>query len=52
MDLHAKYHLARVMNACGTRAALSGARLLPSVVDAAAMRGFVILAELQAAAGR
>jgi seryl-tRNA(Sec) selenium transferase len=52
MDLRAKYNLTRVINACGKMTARSGARVLPSVVDAAAMRGFFVLDEPQAAAGR
>jgi seryl-tRNA(Sec) selenium transferase len=53
MDPQAKYNLTRVINACGKMTALSGARVLPSVVDAAAaMREFFVLDELQAAAGR
>ena len=54
LDLCEKYNLTRVINACGKMTALSGAQVLPEVVDAAAesMRHFFLLDELQAAAGR
>jgi L-seryl-tRNA(Ser) seleniumtransferase len=54
LDLFEKYKLTRVINACGKMTALSGAQVLPEVVDAAAesMRHFFVLDELQAAAGR
>ena len=54
MDLHKKYELRRVINACGKMTHLSGAIVLPEIAAAAAesMRHFFVLDELQAAAGR
>ena len=54
MDVFEQHGLTRVINACGKMTALSGARVLPEVVDAAAdaMQRFFFLDELQAAAGR
>ena len=54
LDLHEKYGLRRVINACGKMTHLSGAIVLPEIADAAAeaMRRFFVLDELQAAAGR
>jgi len=54
LDLFEKYGLTRVINACGKMTALSGARVLPEVIQAAAaaMGEFFVLDELQAAAGR
>lgn len=53
MDLHEKYGLTRVINACGKMTALSGAIVLPEIADAAreSMNHFFVLDELQAAAG-
>ena len=54
MDLHKKYQLRRVINACGKMTHLSGAIVLPEIAEAAAesMHHFFVLDELQAAAGR
>jgi L-seryl-tRNA(Ser) seleniumtransferase len=54
MDLHKKYELTRVINACGKMTHLAGAIVLPPIADAAreAMNHFFDLDELQAAAGR
>lgn len=54
MDLHKKYELRRVINACGKMTHLGGAIVLPEIAAAAAesMRHFFELDELQAAAGR
>ncbi|MEE2659293.1 MAG: aminotransferase class V-fold PLP-dependent enzyme [Candidatus Latescibacterota bacterium] len=54
MDLHKKYELRRVINACGKMTHLGGAIVLPEIAEAAseAMRHFFELDELQAAAGR
>jgi L-seryl-tRNA(Ser) seleniumtransferase len=54
MDLHQKYGLRRVINACGKMTHLSGAIVLPEIAEAAAesLRHFFVLDELQAAAGR
>ena len=54
MDLHKKYELRRVINACGKMTHLSGAIVLPEIAAVAAesMRHFFVLDELQARAGR
>lgn len=54
MDLHAKYGLRRVINACGKMTHLSGAIVLPEIAAAAgeSLRHFFFLEEIQAAAGR
>lgn len=54
MDLHQRYGLTQVINACGKMTHLAGAIVLPEIVDAASesMRHFFLLDELQAAAGR
>ena len=54
MELHRKYGLRRVINACGKMTHLGGAIVLPEIAAAAAesMRHFFVLDELQAAAGR
>ena len=54
MDLFEKYKLRRVINACGKMTHLSGAIVLPEIIEAAAesMKHFFVLDELQAAAGR
>lgn len=54
MDLHDKYELTKVINACGKMTALSGAIVLPEIAAEAAesLKHFFILDELQAAAGR
>ena len=54
MDLHKKYQLRRVINACGKMTHLGGAIVLPETASAAAeaMQHFFVLDELQAAAGR
>lgn len=54
MDLHKKYELRRVINACGKMTHLSGAIVLPEIAAAAseAMRHFFVLDDLQAAAGK
>ena len=54
MDLHQRYGLRRVINACGKMTHLGGAIVLPEIAAAAAesMRHFFVLDELQAAAGR
>lgn len=54
MDLHARYGLRRVINACGKMTHLAGAIVLPEIAAAAAesLRHFFVLDELQAAAGR
>ena len=53
MDLHKKYQLRRVINACGKMTHLSGAIVLPEIAEVAAesMRQFFVLDELQARAG-
>ncbi len=54
MDLHQRYGLTRVINACGKMTHLAGAIVLPEIAEAAAesLRHFFLLDELQAAAGR
>lgn len=54
MNLHERYGLRRVINACGKMTHLGGAIVLPDVIDAAteSLRHFFVLDELQAAAGR
>ena len=54
MDLFAKYHLRRVINACGKMTHLAGAIVLPEIAEAAAesFKHFFVLDGLQAAAGR
>lgn len=54
MDLHEKYRLRRVINACGKMTHLAGAIVLPEIAAAAAvsLRHFFVLDDLQAAAGR
>ena len=54
MDLHEKYELTKVINACGKMTALSGAIVLPEIAKEAAeaFNHFFILDELQAAAGK
>jgi L-seryl-tRNA(Ser) seleniumtransferase len=54
MDLHEKYGLTRVINACGKMTALSGAIVLPEIAEQASesLEHFFILDELQAAAGK
>jgi L-seryl-tRNA(Ser) seleniumtransferase len=54
MDLHARYGLRRVINACGKMTHLAGAIVLPEVAAVAseALRHFFVLDELQEAAGR
>ncbi|REJ86378.1 MAG: aminotransferase class V-fold PLP-dependent enzyme [Planctomycetota bacterium] len=54
MDLFDQHKLTRVINACGKMTHLSGARVLPDVIEAAAeaMGQFFVLDELQQAAGR
>lgn len=54
MDLHERYGLRRVINACGKMTSLSAAIARPQVVEVAAesLRHFFVLDELQAAAGR
>ena len=54
MELHRKYGLRRVINACGKMTHLGGAIVLPEIAAAASesMRHFFVLDELQAAAGR
>ena len=54
MDLHERYGLRRVINACGKMTHLSGAIVLPEIAEAAreSMSHFFVLDELQAAAGR
>lgn len=54
MDLHERYGLRRVINACGKMTHLAGAIVLPEIAEAAAesMKHFFVLDELQAAAGR
>ncbi|MGY8656176.1 MAG: aminotransferase class V-fold PLP-dependent enzyme [Verrucomicrobiia bacterium] len=54
MDLHDKYELTKVINACGKMTALSGAIVLPEIAAEAseAFKHFFILDELQASAGR
>ena len=54
MDLHERFGLRRVINACGKMTHLSGAIVLPEIAAAAAesMNHFFVLDELQAAAGR
>ncbi|SVC34277.1 uncharacterized protein METZ01_LOCUS287131, partial [marine metagenome] len=51
MDLHKKYQLRRVINACGKMTHLGGAIVLPEIASAAseAMQHFFVLDELQAA---
>ena len=53
MDLHAKYGLRRVINACGKMTHLSGAIVLPPIAEAASesLKHFFVLDELQAKAG-
>ena len=54
MNLHERYGLRRVINACGKMTHLAGAIVLPEIAAPAAesMRQFFVLDELQAAAGR
>lgn len=54
MELHQRYGLRRVINACGKMTHLSGAIVLPEIAAAASesLRHFFVLDELQAAAGR
>ena len=54
MDLHEKYELRRVINACGKMTHLAGSIVLPEIAAPAAesLNHFFILDELQAAAGR
>ena len=54
MDLHAKYGLRRVINACGKMTKLSGAIVLPEIAEVVreSLDHFFELDELQAAAGR
>jgi len=54
MDLHEKYGLTKVINACGKMTALSGSIVLPEIAEEAAesLKHFFVLDELQAAAGR
>ena len=54
MDLHEKYGLRRVINACGKMTHLSGAIVLPEIAEAAceSLKHFFVLDEIQAAAGR
>lgn len=54
MDLHEKYGLTRVINACGKMTALSGAIVLPEIAGPAreSLNHFFVLDELQAAAGK
>ncbi len=54
LDLHQKYGLRRVINACGKMTHLSGAIVLPEIAAAAAesFKHFFVLDELQDAAGR
>ncbi|MSS72712.1 MAG: aminotransferase class V-fold PLP-dependent enzyme [Candidatus Latescibacteria bacterium] len=53
MDLHEKYRLTRVINACGKMTHLAGAAVLPEIVEAvnAALPYFFDLDELQERAG-
>ena len=53
-DLHERYQLRRVINACGKMTSLCGAAVLPEIVDTVAesMRHFWELDALQAAAGK
>ena len=53
MDLHERFGLRRVINACGKMTHLSGAIVLPEIAEAAAesMKQFFVLDELQAVAG-
>ncbi|HIM30846.1 MAG TPA: aminotransferase class V-fold PLP-dependent enzyme [Planctomycetes bacterium] len=54
VDLHQRYGLTHVINACGKMTHLCGAIVLPEIAEAAAesLRHFFLLEELQAAAGR
>ena len=54
MNLHRKYGLRRVINACGKMTHLSGAIVLPEIATAAAesLSHFFVLDELQAVAGK
>ncbi|MDP6442984.1 MAG: aminotransferase class V-fold PLP-dependent enzyme [Pirellulaceae bacterium] len=54
MNLHEKYGLRRVINACGKMTKLSGAIVLPEIADVVreALNHFFDIDELQAAAGR
>lgn len=54
MNLAEKYQVRRVINACGKMTHLSGAKVLPEVIEVAAqaMGQFFVLDEIQAAAGR
>jgi uncharacterized pyridoxal phosphate-dependent enzyme len=53
MNLHEKYGLTRVINACGKMTALGGAIVLPEIAEAASesLKHFFVLDQLQAAAG-
>ena len=54
MDLHERYELRRVINACGKMTHLSSAIVLPEIAEVASesLKHFFVLDELQAAAGR
>ena len=54
MDLHEKFGLRHVINACGKMTHLSGAIVLPEIAAAASesLNHFFVLDELQAVAGR
>lgn len=54
MNLHEKYHLRRVINACGKMTKLCGAIVLPEIIAPVteALGQFFLLDEAQAAAGR
>ena len=54
MDLHEKYGLRRIINACGKMTALSGAKVLPPIASqaTASLGEFFDLDELQSAASR
>ena len=54
MDLHQKYGLRRIINACGKMTALSGAKVLPQIASqaTASLGEFFDLDELQSAASR
>jgi D-glucosaminate-6-phosphate ammonia-lyase len=54
MDLHERYGLTRVINACGKMTHLGGAIVLPEIATAVreSLNHFFVLDELQAAAGR
>ena len=54
MDLHQKYGLTRVINACGKMTKLGGAIVLPPIVEVVqeSLRHFFDMDEIQAVAGR